>query len=173
MPSADPHACTVSVPPSCRAGQGPSAAAVALAILAASLGGAWAEVLVGPEGTPAPPRFAGAMPAASAAEPDVAPGWTQVRIEAGGRSVVVPAPQAQRLAPLLARLWAAESEPAAAGGAVALSLEVARGSEALGVLELVGNRWRWTPEGLAPRLLRASPGLSAATREEAERLLRP
>lgn len=114
-------------------------------------------------------------PGAPAAAMRAAPAqmWTQVRIEAGNRSVVVPADQAGRLQALVARLLAAPAEPAV-DGAPSLRMELARGNEVLGVLERVGDRWRWTPLGTGEQalMLRVDAALAAAMREEAEALLR-
>jgi hypothetical protein len=100
--------------------------------------------------------------------------WTQVRIEASGRSVVVPLAQAGRLPALVTRLLQAEAESGRPAAGASLRLELARGDEALGVLEKVGERWRWTPlrDAQQARTLRADPALSEAVREEAEALLR-
>ncbi len=99
--------------------------------------------------------------------------WTQVRIEADGKSVVVPLDQAGRLPALINRMLAAERDPAVTGAGT-LRLELAEGNELAGVLELVGERWRWTPlrDTQQARVLRADPAVAGALREEAERLLR-
>jgi hypothetical protein len=102
------------------------------------------------------------------------PEWSQVRIEANGRSVVVPVAQAGQLPALVTRLLQAESDAGGPAAGASLRLELARGDEALGVLERVGERWRWTPlrDAQQARTLRADPALSAALAEEAESLLR-
>jgi hypothetical protein len=99
--------------------------------------------------------------------------WTQVRIEANGRSVVVARMQAGELAPLVTSMLASPSDDAEPGAA-SLRLELAQGDDAAGVLELVGERWRWTPLRGArqARMLRADPEVAAALRVESERLLR-
>mgnify|MGYP001627293222 CR=1 FL=1 len=99
--------------------------------------------------------------------------WTQVRVEAQGKSVVVPREQAGRLPALVERVLAAERDPAGSTPP-ALRLELAEGNEPLGVLELVDERWRWTPlrDAQQSRMLRAPAHLNEALREEAERLLR-
>lgn len=117
-----------------------------------------------------------AAPAPPAAVLRAAPGslpWTQVRIESGGRSVVVPRMQAGELATLVTSMLASASDEAERGPAASLRLELAQGDEPAGVLELVGDRWRWTSlrEPRGARILRAEPGVAAALREEAERLL--
>ena len=96
-----------------------------------------------------------------------------MRIEADGRSVVVPRPQAGELPALVTTLLASRSEEAGAAPP-SLRLELAQGDETLGVLDLVGERWRWTPlraPGPA-RLLDTDPAIAAALRAEAQRLLR-
>ena len=116
-----------------------------------------------------PPAPAAALRAAPVALP-----WTQVRIESEGVSVVIPRPQAGRLPALVASLLASTSDEADAAAPASLKLELAQGDEALGVLEAVGEDWRWTPlraPGPA-RLLRADAALAAAARAEAQRLLR-
>lgn len=128
----------------------------------------------------APQRQAQAVPAAPAAPSAAlraAAGlvpWTQVRIEANGRSVVVPRPQAGQLPALITSALASPSEQGNAAGAASLRLELAQGDDLGGVLEWMGERWRWTPlrEPGGPRLLRLDAALSAALKEEAERLLR-
>lgn len=128
----------------------------------------------------APQRQAQALPAAPAAPSAAlraAAGlvpWTQVRIEANGRSVVVPRPQAGQLPALITSALASPSEQGNAAGAASLRLELAQGDDLGGVLEWMGERWRWTPlrEPGGPRLLRLDAALSAALKEEAERLLR-
>ena len=100
--------------------------------------------------------------------------WTQVRIESEGRSVVVARPQAGELPALLTSMLASTSEEADAVLPASLKLELAQGDETLGVLEAVGEDWRWTPlrsPGPARRL-QAEAGVSAALRTEAQRLLR-
>jgi len=96
-----------------------------------------------------------------------------VRIEADGRSVVVPRPQAGELPGLITSLLASTSDPAAAGAPATLRLELAQGDEALGDLELVGERWRWTPlrDAGQARWLRADPEVAARVAAEARRLL--
>jgi hypothetical protein len=134
-----------------------------------------------PMAAPAPPPPAAAPsigaaaqpPAAMRAAPVPAFRWTQVRIEADGKSVVVPLDQAGRLPALINRLLAAEGEPAVFTPGT-LRLELAEGNELAGMLELVGERWRWTPlrDTQPARMLKADPALSRALREDAERLLR-
>lgn len=100
--------------------------------------------------------------------------WAQVRIEADGRSVVVLRPQAGELPALITSLLASTSDPAATGAPANLRLELAEGDEALGVLELVGERWRWTPlrDAGQPRWLRADPELAARVAAQARQLLK-
>jgi hypothetical protein len=133
-----------------------------------------------------PPAPAGA-PAAATAQRQVAPAappaalraaptalaWSQVRIESGSRAVVVPRAQAGRLPALVTSLLAAPSDDTEAAGAGSLRLELGQGDEAAGVLERVGERWRWTPmrEGHHARWLRPEAELAAALDEEVERLL--
>lgn len=125
-----------------------------------------------PAAAPPAPLAAAAPAARARAE---AATFTQVRVEAGGRSLVLPADQAGLLPALVVRLFAS---PAAANGVTAgtasLRLELARGNEALGVLERLGEHWRWTPvePGQAPRLLRPAASLDEDLREEVARLLR-
>lgn len=129
-----------------------------------------------PAPAPAPPAAPAAAPQRSAALRAAAGAvpWTQVRLEAAGRSVVVPRPQSGELPALVTSALASPSEPADPAATALLRLELAQGDDAVGALELVGERWRWTPLGQAgqARLLRADPALAAALREEAERLLR-
>ena len=118
-----------------------------------------------------------AAPAAPAAALRASPAslpWTQVRIEANGRSVVVPRTQAGELPSLVMSLLASASDEAETGGPrPTLRLELAQGDEAAGVLEVVGDRWRWTPlrDARQARMLRPEPGVAAALRDEALRLL--
>jgi hypothetical protein len=118
---------------------------------------------------PAPPQ----APAALRAAPQPGVHWSQVRIEANGQSVVVPIEQAGRLPALITRVLSTERESAESTPAV-LRLELAQGNEAAGLLELVGERWRWTPlsDAQQVRMLRADPALNDALRAEAQRLLR-
>lgn len=118
-----------------------------------------------------------AAPQAPAAALRAAPGvlpWSQVRIESAGRSVVVARPQAGELPALVTSLLANTSDDADATAPASLRLELAQGDEMLGVLELVGERWRWRPlqPPGASRWLRADPALANAVREEAQRQLR-
>jgi hypothetical protein len=120
---------------------------------------------------PSTRQLAPAAPQARALSGTLA--WAQVRIEADGRSVVVLRPQAGELPALITSLLASTSDPATAGAAATLRLELAEGDEALGVLELVDERWRWTPlrgAGQA-RWLRADPAIAARVAAEARRLL--
>lgn len=128
------------------------------------------------------PTPAAAPPAPAAALRQAAPAlraspaslpWTQLRIEAGGRSVVVARMQAGELPALVTSLLASPSDDADATAAATLRLELAQGDEAIGVLDMVGDRWRWSPSrGVREaRLLRAEPGIAAALREEAQKLL--
>jgi hypothetical protein len=96
-----------------------------------------------------------------------------LRIEAGGRSVVVARMQAGELPALVTSLLASPSDDADATAAASLRLELSQGDEAIGVLDMVGDRWRWTPLRGAreARLLRAEPGIAAALREEAQKLV--
>jgi hypothetical protein len=163
----------------------PADAAAPLAEAPAATQAARDEARSAPAAAPSapPPSVAAAAPQRQAAP--AAPGaflraappaveWTQVRIEANGRSVVVPLAQAGRLPALVTRLLQAEAEPGGPAAGTSLRLELARGDEALGVLEKVGERWRWTPlrDAQQARTLRADPALSEAVREEAEALLR-
>jgi hypothetical protein len=123
---------------------------------------------------PAPRAAAPAAPAAAVRAGPPALPWTQVRIESGGRSVVVPRMQAAELAPLITSMLGSPSEPADPGPPGSLRLELAQGDESAGVLEVVGDRWRWISlrEGGRPRLLKPDAGVAAALKDEAERLLR-
>jgi hypothetical protein len=118
------------------------------------------------QAAPSPPQ------AAVRASPASLP-WTQVRIEAGDRSVVVSRVQADDLPALVTSLLASASDEADPTAPSTLRLELAQGDEAIGVLDAVGDRWRWTPLRGArdARMLRADPGISAALREHAERFL--
>lgn len=100
--------------------------------------------------------------------------WTQVRIEAGSDSKVVPRRSAERLPALLARALAAETESLRVTGPADLTIEIGQGDQALGVLARHGEQWRWQPLGDARqgRTLRIDPALSAALQQEAEQLLR-
>lgn len=125
----------------------------------------------------APPVVAAApatpsAPAALRASPASLP-WTQVRIEAGGRSMVVSRMQAGELPALVTSMLASPSDETEGVAPAALRLELAQGDEAIGALELVGERWRWTTlrDARQARLLRPESGVSAALREEAQRLL--
>ena len=81
--------------------------------------------------------------------------------------------QAGELPALVTSLLASPSDDADATAAATLRLELAQGDEAIGALEMVGDRWRWSPLRGAreARLLRAEPGIAAALREEAQKLL--
>ncbi|HEX7892430.1 MAG TPA: hypothetical protein VF522_23970, partial [Ramlibacter sp.] len=122
----------------------------------------------------APRAAAPAAPAAALRASPAPLAWTQVRIESGGRSVVVPRMQAGELAALITRILASPSEDAPTATPGSLRLELAQGDESAGVLELAGDRWRWTSlrESRRPRLLKPEPGVAAALREQAEELLR-
>jgi hypothetical protein len=133
-----------------------------------------------PTPAPAPPAPASAQRQGATLAPQaalrVSPAslpWTQLRIEAGGRSVVVARMQAGELPALVTSLLASPSDDADATAGATLRLELAQGDEAIGVLDLVGDRWRWSPLRGAreARLLRAEPGIAAALREEAQKLL--
>jgi hypothetical protein len=124
-----------------------------------------------PPPPPAPMAAPAPAPAPAAAARFAAapqPAWTQVRISAGGRSVLIPRSQADALPALIARMFAAPREPAAPAAA-SLRLEL----EAQGVLEWSEEGWRLLPQGNPQRaqLLRADEATSAALRAEAERLL--
>jgi hypothetical protein len=100
--------------------------------------------------------------------------WTQLRIEAGGRSVVVPRMQAGELPALVTSMLGSPSEDADPPvGQTLLRLELAQGDEPAGVLELVGEQWRWTSlrEAREPRLLRPDPEVAAGLRRQAATLL--
>jgi hypothetical protein len=118
------------------------------------------------QAAPTPPQ------AAVRASPSSLP-WTQVRIEAGHRSVVVSRVQADELPALVTSLLASASDEADPTAPSTLRLELAQGDEAIGVLDAVGDRWRWMPlRGTREaRMLRADPAISAALREHAERFL--
>ncbi len=128
-----------------------------------------------PAPAPAAQRQAAPAPPAAAlrASPASLP-WTQVRIESGGRSVVIPRAQAGELPALVMTMLASPSEEPATSEAPTLRLELAQGDEAAGALELVGDHWRWTRlrDARQTRVLRPEPGVAAALRLEAERLLR-
>jgi hypothetical protein len=99
--------------------------------------------------------------------------WTQVRIEADGVAMVVPRAQASRLADLVRRALHAPADPAPAEGAAIAQLELGRGPDALGVLSLHGDRWRWSPVGdmRDARTLRLDAETSNALLQEAQRML--
>ena len=97
------------------------------------------------------------------------PPWSQVRISAGGRSVLVPRSQAEGLPALVSRLLVAPRAPAAPAAA-SLRLDL----EAQGVLEWSEEGgWRLLPPGDPQRAQRlgVDDATSAALRAEAERLL--
>ncbi|NNU44483.1 hypothetical protein [Ramlibacter montanisoli] len=126
---------------------------------------------------PAPAAQRQAAPAAPTAALRASPAslpWTQVRIESGGRSVVIPRTQAGELPALVMSMLASPSEEPTTSASPTLRLELAQGDEAAGVLELVGDHWRWTRlrDARQTRVLRPEPGVAAALRTEAERLLR-
>lgn len=126
---------------------------------------------------PAPAAQRQAAPAAPTAALRASPAslpWTQVRIESGGRSVVIPRAQAGELPALVMTMLASPSEEPTTSAPPTLRLELAQGDEAAGVLELVGDHWRWTRlrDARQTRALRPEPGVAAALRTEAERLLR-
>lgn len=139
-----------------------------------------------PAAAPAPPPAVAPAPAPSLAQRQAAPAaaavraaptalpWSQVRIESGGRAVVVPRGQAGRLPALITSLLASPTDDAAPAAHGSLRLELGQGDEAAGVLERVGDRWRWTPvrEGHQGRWLRPEPELATALDEEVGRLLR-
>lgn len=130
-----------------------------------------------PVAAPAPAAQRQAAPAAPTAALRASPAslpWTQVRIESGGRSVVIPRTQAGDLPALVMTMLASPSEDPTTSAPSTLRLELAQGDEAAGVLELVGDHWRWTRlrDARQTRVLRPEPGVAAALRTEAERLLR-
>lgn len=116
----------------------------------------------------APPAMARAVAPLSADR------WTQVRLEAGGVSVVVPRAQAGALPDLLARALHTQAAAPAQAEPAQLRLELSEGEEPLGALEWAAGGWRWWPlrEGLPARVLPVEPGLSQELRDEAQRLLR-
>ncbi|HEX2545000.1 MAG TPA: hypothetical protein VHL79_08990 [Ramlibacter sp.] len=131
----------------------------------------------------APPQFA-PPPPSPAAPPAPAPAavlragpaalpWSQVRIEAGAQSVVVPRSQAGELPALVTSMLASPSDDDVAALTATLRLELAQGDDALGQLEYVGDRWRWRPlrEPRQARLLRADAAVAEALRAEAVRLM--
>lgn len=127
-----------------------------------------------PMAAPAP---AEAPPAAAAqrAAPREAARWTQVRVELGERSVVLPPQQAGKLFELIDRLLAApRGDGPPVSTPVTLRLELAQGDDAIGVLEHLGEHWRWRPlrSGEPARILRPEPALGNQLQQEAERLLR-
>lgn len=119
---------------------------------------------------------AATWPLAGVSQPPVAPepllprGWTQVRIEIDGVSLVLARLQAQHLADLALRMLAAPAAPAPATGPPIAQFEFGRGAEAAGVLSLHGERWRWAAAGSA-RTLQVDAALSQAMLQEAQRLL--
>jgi hypothetical protein len=126
--------------------------------------------------SPLAPALRQAAPAAPQAAVRASPAalpWSQIRIEAGERSVVVSRAQAGEMPALVTSLLASPSDEADAAAPSSLRLELAQGDEAIGVLDMVGERWRWTPLRGAreARMLRAEPGISTALREHAARLL--
>lgn len=137
-----------------------------------------------PAATPAPAPAAGsAAPSALAQRQPEPPAvrsapaglpWSQVRIEAAGEAVVVAREQAGQLPALVTSLLGSPTEEAELGTAGWLRLELGQGDEAAGVLEMVGERWRWTPMGVGrpARMLAADPAVSAALQQEALRLSR-
>lgn len=135
--------------------------------------GAQAPAAPAPGPAPAQRQAAPAAPQAAVRASPASLPWTQVRIEAGDRSVVVSRVQADELPALVTTLLASPSDEADLAAPSTLRLELAQGDEAIGVLDAVGDRWRWTPLRGAreARMLRAEPGISAALREHAERFL--
>lgn len=115
----------------------------------------------------APPPMAeatGPMPAGLAA-------WTQVRIEGGGVSIIVPRERAGRLPLLVER--ASRAPRAAPNTATAeLSLEFGRANQVLGTLEWAGGQWNVRLTGEQRRGLALQPAVANELREEAQRLLR-
>ena len=87
--------------------------------------------------------------------------------------MVVARMQAGELAALVTSMLASPSDVTESAQAGTLRLELAQGDQAVGALEVVGDRWRWTPlrDARQARLLLPDPGLAAALREEAQRLL--
>ncbi|HEY8356236.1 MAG TPA: hypothetical protein VIL30_02145 [Ramlibacter sp.] len=126
----------------------------------------------------APAPSVAAPSAARAAAPAVSAlpllRWTHVRIERAGVPVLVPRDQAGLLPNLLD--WALgrrAGPPANTVMPASLRLELMDDSAPAGVVELVGDEWRWTAEPGRPAVvLRVEPHIAAALREEAERLLR-
>jgi hypothetical protein len=127
-----------------------------------------------------PPRVAAAAPqreaaAALRAAPTAVPtpDWSQVRIETSALSVVVPRPQAETLADLVARALSAPAQRGPVQGAASVQLELGRGADAVGVLSLHGSLWRWSPAGdpRDARNLRVDPALSDALLQETQRAL--
>lgn len=114
-------------------------------------------------------------PSAGARSAPAALPWSQVRIEAAGDAVVVTREQAGQLPALVTSLLGSPTEDAEPGAARGwLRLELGQGDETAGVLEVVGERWRWTPMGVGrpARMLAADAAVSAALQQEALRLLR-
>jgi hypothetical protein len=125
-----------------------------------------------PPSAAAPQRQAAAGVRAAPPAPPT-PNWSQVRIEADGVSMVVPRTQAERLAALVTRTLSAPGEPGPAEGAPIAQLELGRGPDAVGVLSLHGDQWRWSPMGDPgeARNLRVDATLSNALLQEAQRML--
>lgn len=105
--------------------------------------------------------------------PNVSARWTQLRLEADGRAVVVTREQAGVLADLIARALQAPPQAPAGGGPAQLRLELGRGADTLGTLSLTAGGWRWVPSDPpgAGYLLRVPPTLAGELRDEAERLM--
>lgn len=127
-----------------------------------------------PPVVPAPaPLSAQRAPAAAMRAAPVPLEWNQVRVEADGRSLALGRAQAGALPDLVARLLRSQREAPGPATPVALRIELAQDAHALGVLELVNERWRWTPLAQAQPAqgLRADEALVRAVKEEAARLL--
>lgn len=99
--------------------------------------------------------------------------WTQVRIEADGVSRVVPRQHAGRLPALVAAALVAASEPSAAAGPAALTLELSMHDQPLGVLEWRSDAWRWVPlrDARQAQALALDPAQSTELLHEARSLL--
>ncbi|HVZ45542.1 MAG TPA: hypothetical protein VHA82_17155 [Ramlibacter sp.] len=116
---------------------------------------------------PSPP-----LPAAVRSEFAAPPGWTALRVQSEGRDTVVPRDRAGQLASLVQRAIAAASGTQPFAATPTLRIELLRGDQRVGVLELAGDQVRFTDAaaGAAAEAGAIDSALADALRAEAARV---
>jgi hypothetical protein len=119
---------------------------------------------------PAPRPAPRADPASQLRAAD-ARAWSSLRLESGGRAVVVGREQALRLAQLLDQILTSPRGNELIATAPQARLELSQQSARLGMLEVVGDQLLWVPTGGGPQFLRPDPEVLRALKEEIQRVL--